>query len=158
MRIPERLFIFTIEGQRFGLDLVAVQRIERAALITKVPEMPEFIYGIIDYHGKILPVFNLRKKLGLPDKPVASSWRFLILNTANRMMIIAADIIEGVMDMPSGNLIQGTEIESNLSQAAFIRLDDGIIFIYDINSFLSSGDEIDLEKVLQGFTHQSPSK
>jgi len=63
MAISMQTFIFTIEGQRYGLNLEAVHRVERAAEVTKVPDIPELITGIIDYQGKIIPVFDLRKNL-----------------------------------------------------------------------------------------------
>jgi len=155
MKLSGQLFIFTIEGQRFGLDLEVVQRVERAAEITKVPETPELISGIIDYHGKIIPVLNLRKKLKLPDKEISASMRFLVVRTESRQLIIIADLVEGVIKIPPRLITKGTEIEKNYTHASFARLENDVIFIYDIDQFLTEEDENVLEKAINGNTNQA---
>ncbi|MBL7113516.1 MAG: chemotaxis protein CheW [Bacteroidales bacterium] len=157
MKLSGQLFIFTIEGQRFGLDLEVVQRIERAAEITKVPESPALISGIIDYHGKIVPVFDLRKKLKLPDKELSAEMRFLLIRTESKHLIIVADVVEGVINVPAEVIMPGTEIDKDLIQAAIVRLADGVIFIYDVEKFLSAEEETELKKVLGNYKRQSPS-
>lgn len=139
------------------MDLEVVQRIERAAEITKVPESPALISGIIDYHGKIVPVFDLRKKLKLPDKELSAEMRFLLIRTESKHLIIVADVVEGVINVPAEVIMPGTEIDKDLIQAAIVRLADGVIFIYDVEKFLSAEEETELKKVLGNYKRQSPS-
>jgi purine-binding chemotaxis protein CheW len=155
MKQSGQLFIFTIEGQRFGLDLEVVQRVERAAEVTKVPEMPALISGIIDYHGKIVPVFDLRKKLKMPDKGISAEMRFLIIRTKSRQLILIADVVGGVINIPAEIVTQGTDVDKDLLQASFIRLEDEIIFIYDVDKFLSAEQETELETALSKFKEGS---
>ncbi len=158
MQTTIQLLIFTVENHRFGLDINAIQRIERAVEITPVPEMPAVITGIIDYHGQILPVFDLRKRLGISAKEVSASWRFLVVQTAARLVIVAADLVEGVVNVPAETITPGPEIEKNLQQPSFLRLEKDIIFLYDIESFLSPEDETGLEQALHNFLQQSVSQ
>lgn len=158
MQTTIQLLIFTVENHRFGLDINAIQRIERAVEITPVPAMPAVITGIIDYHGQILPVFDLRKRLGISAKEVSASWRFLVVQTAARLVIVAADLVEGVVNVPAETITPGPEIEKSLQQPSFLRLEKDIIFLYDIESFLSPEDETGLEQALHNFLQQSVSQ
>lgn len=151
MKLIPQLFLFTIEGRRFGLNLNSVLRIERAAEITEIPEAPELISGIIDYHGTILPVFDLRKKLGLPDKAISVSMHFIIINTSARSLVLIADSVEGVITIPEPSLIRAEQIEKDFVQKSFVILDDGIIFIYDVDKFLSSQESKELDIALSKF-------
>jgi purine-binding chemotaxis protein CheW len=158
MTIPQHLFIFTIESQRFGLNLDVIQRVERAVEVKVVPEMPSLISGIINYHGKILPVLDLRKKLKIADKAVSADMHFLVVTTRIRQLILIADAVDGVIKVSPDRFTQGSEIEKDFTQASFIRLDDGIIFVYDVDRFLSDLDEAELENALNRFEEVPPEQ
>ena len=151
MKHISQIFVFSLGEQRFGLDLDIVQRIERSVEITRIPEAPPLISGIIDYHGTILPVYDLRKKLGLPVKPVSVSMRLIIVSTSERPLVLLADTAEGVMKVPKDGVTSCEDLERGLAQESFVRLDDGIIFIYDVDRFLSSQDSIELGIALKRF-------
>ena len=64
--IPERLFLgFTAGGQSYALDVASVREILRIPKITSLPKVPDFVKGVIDLRGAILPVLDLRERLGL---------------------------------------------------------------------------------------------
>ncbi|MEI8049570.1 MAG: chemotaxis protein CheW [Bacteroidota bacterium] len=151
MKHISQLFVFGLGEQRFGLDLDVVQRIERSVEITKIPEAPPLISGIIDYHGTILPVYDLRKKLGLPVKPVSISMLLIIVSTSERPLALVADTVEGVMNVPKDGVTSSENLEKGLAQDSFVRLGDGFIFIYDVDRFLSSQDSIELGIALKRF-------
>ena len=156
--IPQQLFIFKIEGRRFGLNLENIQRIERAVEVTTVPEMPALISGIVNYHGKILPVFDLRKKLKLKAIAILPNMYFLVVTTRVRQLILIADAVEGVIKVTAERFTEGAEIEKDFTQASFLKLDDGIIFMYDVERFLSDQDEEEMEKALNEFEEAKPQK
>ena len=60
-----QLVSFKIGNEEFGIDILAVQEIIRLVSITKIPNSPEFIEGVINLRGKIIPVIDLRIKLGM---------------------------------------------------------------------------------------------
>jgi len=77
--------------------------------------------------------------------------RFLIVNTKRRQLILIADAFEGVMTLPAALITPAVEIEETLVQPAIARLDDGFVFIYDTDRFLSEEKEMELEQLLAGY-------
>ncbi|MCX6283510.1 MAG: chemotaxis protein CheW, partial [Bacteroidetes bacterium] len=126
--------------------------------VTAVPEMPVLIAGIVNYHGRILPVLDLRKKLKLADKAVSADMHFLVVTTRTRQIIMIAEVVEGVIKVSPEKFTDGAEIEKDFTQASFIRLDDGIIFVYDVEQFLSDQDEAELENALNNFEESHREK
>ncbi|MBA7536340.1 hypothetical protein ES705_28603 [subsurface metagenome] len=62
------LVAFTLDNQKYALHLSAVETIIRAVEFTALPKAPKIVNGIVNFHGKIIPVFNIRKRFNLPDK------------------------------------------------------------------------------------------
>lgn len=158
MKESGHLLVFQIESERLALNLEYIQRIERAVEIKKIPDLPPLIKGIIDYHGTIVPVYDLRKKLGYTSKETLASWRFLVVKTMNRLLVVVADQVEGVITNPSGTITPGSQLENNIIQPDFLRQDDGLILIYDVDRFLTQTDEEILEKSLYSHTQPDPAQ
>lgn len=63
-----KLVVFTLDNQKYALHLSAVETIIRAVEFTALPKTPKIVNGIINFHGKIIPLFNIRKRFNLPHK------------------------------------------------------------------------------------------
>ncbi|MFQ5632726.1 MAG: chemotaxis protein CheW, partial [bacterium] len=63
----ENHLVFTIDDQQFGLPMSQVERIIRAVEVRPVPEAPDYINGVINMQGRVIPVVNLRKRFRLPE-------------------------------------------------------------------------------------------
>ena len=63
------MVIFTLEGQYYGIDITAVQSIIKMQAITRLPHVPHYTIGLTNLRGKVVPVFSLRRRFGLPDLP-----------------------------------------------------------------------------------------
>ncbi len=62
-----QLVTFKLGNEEFGVDILKVQEINRMMDITRIPNAPEFIEGVINLRGKIIPIVDLRKKLGFDN-------------------------------------------------------------------------------------------
>ena len=60
-----QLVTFSIGEEEFGVDILKVQEIIRTMEITKVPKAPEFVEGVINLRGKVIPIIDLRKRFGI---------------------------------------------------------------------------------------------
>ena len=63
-----QLVTFKLGSEEFGVDILKVQEINKMMNITKIPNAPVFIEGVINLRGKIIPIVDLRKRLGFNDK------------------------------------------------------------------------------------------
>lgn len=143
-----QIFVFRLGNLRLGIDLDFVERVEMAAETLTVPAMPGIILGVINYFGNLVPVYNLRGKLSLPPEDINPQMLFLILRTSSRKMIIVVDAVEGVRDAGSDLLTPGSELENKFGDVVFAKMPDGIIMIYNPELFLSSDEEILVDRLI----------
>lgn len=89
---------FTIGKELFGVDILMVQEIIRAAPITPVPNSPEFVEGVINLRGNILPVIDLRRRLNLltDESDLEDTW-ILILDIQNKVTGFIVDSVTEVI-------------------------------------------------------------
>lgn len=142
MNRVHRFVEFTLEGQRYALPLAVVERIVHAVLVTKVPESPEIVLGLINMGGRMVPVINLRKRFGFRDREVSPNDRMILANTPRWRVVLWVDAVPGVFEcsgsevVPSGKVFPGMEGISGV-----MKMDGEIIQIYDLEKCLSLDDE-----------------
>lgn len=102
---------FTIGKEQFGVDILMVQEIIRSAPITSVPNSPDFIEGVINLRGNIIPVIELRKRLGLFQKDIAAkdSW-ILILDIEGRVTGFIVDSVTKVLKIMESSIEPPPEV------------------------------------------------
>jgi purine-binding chemotaxis protein CheW len=102
---------FTIGKEQFGVDILMVQEIIRSAPITSVPNSPEFIEGVINLRGNIIPVIELRKRLNLYRKESAAkdAW-ILILDIGGRVTGFIVDSVTKVLKIMESSIDQPPDV------------------------------------------------
>jgi purine-binding chemotaxis protein CheW len=131
---PAMLVSFRVEQGRHALNLEAVERAIRAAAVTPLPAMPEPMLGILDLAGELVPVLSLRRRLGLPDVPIAPEQHFLVARMGSRRVALVVDEVESVLERswvrpPDGIGFQGLR--------GIVRLEDGLLLIHDLEAFFA---------------------
>jgi purine-binding chemotaxis protein CheW len=115
----------------------------RAAEYTPLPLAPAAVLGAIDVAGEILPVFNLRHRFQLPERPLALTDQFIIARTTRRSVALSVDAALGVIDLPAPDAGNGAQLAAGLPHiSGVLSLPDGLVLIQDLERFLS-GDESD---------------
>ena len=143
------IFCFRIDNLQLAIPFSTVDRVLRAVEITQVPNSPSLIYGIFDYHGKVVAAINLRHRLKLPSQPVRIHDVFIIAKTRNREIALVADRAEGIIHPQARDLSDAADLDAGFEAGGILRRDDGIILIYDIEKFLSAQDDLELQQVIQ---------
>lgn len=152
---PTEIFCFLIENQRFAIPLASVDQVLLAMAVVPVPNSPELIHGLIDYHGKVVPVINLRFRLKLPEQPIRITDIFIIADTSKRKIALVADEAQGVIVPDAKDLVSAIEIDSNFEAQGILRRDDGIILIYDMENFLAGEEEMKIQTAIDNQTGES---
>jgi purine-binding chemotaxis protein CheW len=96
-----QVVVFTIEGKTLGVDILKVQEILRMVEITPFPRMPDFALGAINLRGRIVPVINLRRKLGLPARPPDRKTCNLLVRSGDQIIGFLVDEVSEVVDVPA---------------------------------------------------------
>jgi len=133
---------FVIGKELFGVSILMVQEIIRSAPITAVPNSPDFIEGIINLRGSIVPVIDLRKRLGLYKSDNASDediW-ILILNIDGRTTGFIVDSVTQVLKIDEDTLEPPPDIVVARLESQYIRgvckLDEVLLILLDFNCIL----------------------
>ena len=132
---------FKIGTELFGVSILMVQEIIRAAPITTVPNSPDFIEGIINLRGSIVPVIDLRKRLNIyrEDMDYEKSW-ILILNVNDRVTGFIVDFVTKVLKIDENTVEPPPDIVVAGLESQYIRgvckLDENLLILLDFNRIL----------------------
>jgi purine-binding chemotaxis protein CheW len=133
-----QVVVFTLDDERFALALTRVERIVRAVEITHLPDAPETVHGVIDVEGRIIPVVNTRKRLGLPEREIELDDLFIIVNGRDRGLALVGDEVLPVLEIPDKLLVSSDDV---LPGRKFVQgitdTDSGMIMVLDIDEALS---------------------
>ncbi len=100
MDTERQLVSFEVAGEEFGLDIIEVQEIIKIPEITRVPKAPEFVEGIINLRGGVLPIIDSRRRFDLEVKEWTDSNRILVANIEGKMTGIIVDSVSEVLRLP----------------------------------------------------------
>ena len=146
---PLSLVVFVLDDQRYALRLAAVKQIVRAVEVTPLPQAPRSIRGVINVRGKILPVFDLRLRFRLPEREPELSDCIVIAQTATRTIACVVDQVIGVVEATEAKTTEADEIFPRLDYVeGVMKLSEGLVFIHDLETFLSPDERQTLERAL----------
>jgi purine-binding chemotaxis protein CheW len=150
MKRSREIVVFTLDAQRFALFLTVVERVVRAVAITPLPKAPVIVPGVINVQGRILPVFNPRLRFRLPEREIDRSDHFIVARTSRRAVALLVDSVQGVTTCPEDETVPGAAILPGLEYVeGVVRRPDGMIFIHDLDQFLSLNEAHQLEEALR---------
>ena len=105
MNKSNQLVVFTLDDQKYALYLPVVVRVVSAVEVTPLPKAPDIVLGVINIQGKVIPVANIRKRFGLPERQIELSDQFIIANTSKSTVVLVAYTVSGVIEPAGGKLI-----------------------------------------------------
>ena len=146
-----QLLAFTLDGQRYALRLDTVERVLRMVEVTKMPRMPEIVMGVIDWHGEIVPVLNMRKRFALPEEEPDWNDQLIIAHTSTRTVSLVVDSVTGVNSRGAGEITSPDSIVPGIGYVSGVaKLDGDLVFIHELDRFLSLEEAAALDEVRTG--------
>ncbi len=146
----DQIVEFTLGTLHIALTLNEVVRVVRAVEITNLPEAPEIITGIINIQGEVIPVVNIRKRLGLAEQVMDPDNKLIIADTGKRQIAVIADIVTGIKTINNDYQTNIKDTLPGLRHLKGIAKTDGeIILIYNLEQFLSLDEEEKLDNALK---------
>ncbi|EHJ46754.1 CheW protein [Solidesulfovibrio carbinoliphilus subsp. oakridgensis] len=141
-----QLVTFSIGEEEFGVDILSVQEIIRMMDITKVPRAPEFVEGVINLRGKVIPIIDLRRRFGLSTRDHDKHTRIIVIEINNMIVGFVVDSVSEVLRIPASTVEPPPPVVSGL-ESEYIsgvgKLEDRLLILLDLNKLLS-GEERDM--------------
>ena len=143
-----QLVSFKIGEEEFGIDILTVQEINRMFHITKVPNTPVFIEGVINLRGRIIPVIDLRVKLGMTKKAHGNDTRIVVVNLNGHTIGFIVDEENEVLRIPKSITEIPPEIASGVNSdyiTSIGKLEDRLLILLDLEKIISTSGIDQLE-------------
>jgi len=143
-----QLVTFHVGDEEFGVDILEVREINRMMDITRVPHAPDFVEGVINLRGQVIPVVDLRTRFHLGAVEHDKSTRIVVVELKEKVVGFLVDSVSEVLRVPRERIeppppIVGS-IESEYLQGV-IKLDDRLLILLDLHKLLSGGEARELE-------------
>jgi len=138
-----QLVSFVIQNEEFGVDILKVQEIIRPMDITRVPNAPTFVEGVINLRGRIVPIVDLRARFGLPPRAQDKDTRIVVVELHEQVTGFMMDAVKEVIRVdedviePPPELAIGVDTEYLKGVA---KLDDRLLILLDLEEVLSDDE------------------
>jgi len=136
---------FKLGDEDFAVDISRVQEINRMLKITKVPNSQEFVEGVVNLRGKIVPVVNLRERLGFPKKEEDAKTKIIVTEINNSLIGFIVDEVREVIRIPKDIIEQTPTIASSIEKDLIngvAKLEDRILILLNIENLFQLQEEI----------------
>jgi purine-binding chemotaxis protein CheW len=145
-----QLVTFSIGEEEFGVEILKVQEIIRMLEITRVPKAPDFVEGVINLRGKVIPVIDLRLRFGLKAKEHDKKTRIIVIEINQMIVGFVVDSVSEVLRIPAGTIEPPPPVISGLDSeyiSGVGKLDDRLLIMLDLNRLLSKEEKSALGEV-----------
>ncbi len=132
MIASEQFLVFGLDGNRFAISLIVVQRVVRVVEITPVPEPPAGVRGVINVAGQIIPVIDLRQQLHLPEAEITiSDYLIMVKNPSGRMALLVNEVL-WIIERASHEIIPADNIFPGLGHIrGALKVEEEIVLLHD---------------------------
>ena len=143
-----QLVSFNIGQEEFGLDIQSIQEINRMVDITHVPNSPEFVSGVINLRGKVIPIINLRKRFGFPPKENDKNTRIIVVELGDMVVGFVVDAVSEVLRIPKSITEPPPSVVANIGSeyiTAVAKLENRLLILLDLERILLEKEKQRLE-------------
>jgi purine-binding chemotaxis protein CheW len=148
-----QLVTFNIGEEEYGIYITQIQEINRLGKITRLPKSPDFIEGVTNLRGEVIPVIDTKKRFGLDLRDNDDRTRIIIVDMAGKKTGLIADRVNEVLRLPTSNISPPPPVMSTRTEAQFLsgigKLDNGerMILLLDAEKILNIEEQEALQQI-----------
>ncbi len=146
----DKYLTFTLGEELYGIDIRVVIEIIGIMPITKVPEVPAYVQGIINLRGKIIPVVDMRLRFGQEYRPYSDRTCVIIISVNDVLIGLIIDGVSEVLTIPENSIVPPPELKSvrnryvkNIGKLS----EEKVVLLLDWKKLFSTEDEALLENM-----------
>jgi purine-binding chemotaxis protein CheW len=146
-----QLVTFKIGEEEFGVDILRVQEIIRTMEITRVPNSPDFVEGVINLRGKVIPIIDLRRRFGLEMREHDKHTRIIVIEINGMIVGFVVDAVHEVLRIPEDTVEPPPPAVMGGIDSEYIsgvgKLNDRLLILLELNRLLSREEQVELGQV-----------
>jgi len=138
---------FRLGEEEYGIDILRVQEIRSYEAPTRIANAPAFLKGVVNLRGVIVPIVDLRLKLGCPSAEYNGFTVVIVLNVRGRVVGAVVDSVSDVLELGKGEIKPAPELNSNIDAAYITGIGavkngdvERMLILMDIEALMSSAD------------------
>lgn len=135
-----QLVAFNLGLEEYAIDILSVQEINRILPITRIPNAPHFVEGVINLRGNVIPVLDLNKRLGLPARSDTEQTRIIILKVNEIIAGIIVDGVTEVLKLDQNQIEEAANITTSVDTDFLLgvgKLSDRLIILLNLEKVLA---------------------
>lgn len=139
--------VFRLGENEFAVAIDQVQEILVLGRVTIIPKVPEFIEGVINVRGRIVPVLNLCKRLGIPGRPWDAETRIIVVAVAEQIVGMIVDMVTEVVRIPHATIEPPPPLITTVSPTFLVgigKLESRILVILNLDRVLNPEELLEL--------------
>lgn len=138
-----QIVVFQIGKELYGADIAVVLEVSPLLRVTKVPRTPSYVEGVTNLRGRVIPVVDLRKRLGLPPIPYTKSTRIAVAEIDGGKIGMIVDAVVEVLRVPASAVEPPSPMFSKIDNENVLgvgKVDDRLIILLDLARVLARED------------------
>jgi purine-binding chemotaxis protein CheW len=141
-----KFLTFSLDREEYGLEILKVREIIGIMDITKVPQTPDYVEGVINLRGKVIPVIDLRRRFGLPRREYDEQTCIIVVESSSTMGVIV-DTVQEVHDISAEEIEPAPQLGTSVDTEFILgmgKVGEQIKILLDIDSVLNSCELVEL--------------
>jgi purine-binding chemotaxis protein CheW len=134
---------FRLAGELYGIEITKVREIILITEITRIPQTPHYVRGLINLRSTVIPVIDLRTLVGLPEPELTDENRIIVVRAGGRLMGIVVDAVNEVLRIKQEQIAPPPPTVAKLGQeylTGLVRLEKQLLILLDIDKMLGMQD------------------
>ena len=135
-----QLVSFRLDEEEYGIEITKVQEIILLGEITRVPQTPNFIKGLINLRSMVIPIVDLRLRFGIPEQTPTDNTRIMVVNVAGKTIGIVVDAVSEVLRIARGQITPPPPTVAGLGRdylTGLAKLEKRLLILLDIDRLLT---------------------
>ncbi|HET6680777.1 MAG TPA: chemotaxis protein CheW [Gemmatimonadaceae bacterium] len=140
---------FRLGDDLFAADIYSVERVLRYRAPTPIPDVPEWMTGVIDYQGRVVPLLDLRRRFSMPAVAPRGDTRMIVFTVGGEWIATLADAVLDVSTIATASVAPPPPLFRGLAGEylrGLVRRDDALVLVLDVDRLLSSDERLVLER------------
>lgn len=146
-----QLVSFKLSDETYGIEITKIREIILVGEITRVPETPHYIKGLINLRSSVIPVIDLRARFGLPETELTQDSRIMVLNVGRRTIGIVVDSVSEVLRVSEDQISPAPPTVASLGNeymTGLVRLEEQLLILLDVDKLFGEQSKAAMDKAV----------
>lgn len=143
-----QLVIFRLYGEEFGVEITKVREIVKPREITKLPNVVDFVEGVTNLRGEVIPIIDLKKRFGIEATDMTDDSRIIIVDISDNRVGLVVDDVTEVLRIPEADIDPPPRTIAGL-KAEYIqgigKVGERLLILLDVDKILTTAEKIELQ-------------